>query len=150
MTINERLYQVCQEKAASVTVDTLSIGLGYTAVRTADGGMGLAYTYLENKNSCSVRKDNFDFESQPAILLLEKIKSPDPLEKSLALALVNALNYTDAVTLPEDPKNAVLFDYFQIEKETRVSMVGYFGPLINILENRGAVLEIIDEHRSLG
>ena len=150
MTINERLYQLCRDKAADVTIDTISIGLGYTAVQTSDGGIGLAYTYLENKTGCSVRKEDIDFESKPADLLLEKITSPDPLEKSLGLALVNALNCSDALELPEDPKNKVLFDYFRIETGTRVSMVGYFGPLIQIIEDRGAVLEIIDEHRQLG
>jgi len=150
MTINERLYDLCREKAAAVTVETLSLGLGYTAVQTSDGGLGLAYTYLERKIGCSVRKNDFDFEGQPADLLLEKIKQPNPLEKSLALALVNALNHAAARDLPEDPKNEVLYDHFQISRGTRVSMVGYFGPLIKALENRGAILEIIDEHRSLG
>ena len=150
MTINERLYQLFLAKAESVNVDRLSIGLGYTAVRTSDGGCGLAYTYLEQKLGCSVRKDDFDFESKPAALLLEKIKSPDPLEKSTALALVNALNYRDAATLPEDPRNAVLFDHFRIEAGTRVSMVGFFGPLIKVLKDKGAVLEIIDENRRMG
>ena len=150
MTINERLYKLCQDKAAAVTVDTISIGLGYTAVQTSDGGLGLAYTYLENKTGCSVRKNDFNFESKPAILLLEKIRQPDPLEKSMALALVNALNHAEALTLPEDPKNEVLFDHFEIMPGTRVSMVGYFGPLIKTLENKGAVLEIIDEQRGLG
>jgi len=150
MTINERLYELCREKAAAVTVDTVSIGLGYTAVRTSDGGLGLAYTYLENKIGCTVRKNDFDFESQPADLLLEKIRQPDPLEKSLALALVNALNHAEALELPEDPKNEVLYDHFRIARGTRVSMVGYFGPLVKALEKKGAVLDIIDEHRSLG
>ena len=150
MTINERLYKLCLEKAAAVTVDTISIGLGYTAVQTSDGGLGLAYTYLENKTGCTVRKDDFNFESKPANLLLQKIRQPHPLEKSMALALVNALNHAEALTLPEDPKNEVLFDHFEIKAGTRVSMVGYFGPLIKVLEGRGAVLDIIDEHRGLG
>ena len=150
MTINERLYELCREKAAAVTVDTISIGLGYTAVRTSDGGLGLAYTYLESKTGCTVRKNDFDFESQPADLLLEKIRQPDPLEKSLALALVNALNHAAALELPEDPQNKILYDHFRITRGTRVSMVGYFGPLVKVLEKRGAVLDIVDEHRSLG
>jgi len=150
MTINEHLYQLCKDKAASMDIKTISIGLGYTAVQTSDGGLGMAYTYLEHKTGCTVRKNDFDFESKPAILLLEKINGPDPLEKSMALALVNALNYPEALELPEDPKNEVLFDHFQIKQGTRVSMVGYFGPLIKMLEDKGAILEIIDEHRSLG
>jgi len=150
MTINERLYELCREKAAAVTVETVSIGLGYTAVRTSDGGLGLAYTYLENKKGCAVRTNDFDYEGRPADLLLEEIRQPDPLGKSMALALVNALNHTAALKLPEDPQNEVLYNYFQIARGTRVSMVGYFGPLVKALEKKGAVLEIIDDHRSLG
>lgn len=45
MTINERLYKLCRKKAAAVTVDTISIGLGYTAVQTSDGGLGTPDTF---------------------------------------------------------------------------------------------------------
>jgi hypothetical protein len=150
MNIYERLYNLSLPKAQSVTVEKIRIGLGYTAVKTSDGGTGLSYTYYEKKTSCTSRADNVDFESKPATLLLERIRNPDPLEKSMAMALVNALNYHDALTLPEDPENDVLFEQFRMEKGRHVSMVGYFGPTIKSLEKKGVIVEIMDKSRGIG
>ena len=150
MIICERLYKLSLQKAQAVTVDRISIGLGYTAVKTSDGGIGLSYTYFEKKTSCTARADNVEFESRPADLLLERIKSPYPLEKSMAMALINALNYQNALTFPEDPHNEELIRQLRIEKGRRVSMVGFFGPTIKLLEEKGAIVEIIDDNRGLG
>jgi uncharacterized protein (DUF4213/DUF364 family) len=150
MSIYERLYDLSLSKAESVAVEKISIGLGYTAVKTSDGGVGLSYTYYEKKTSCTSRADNVEFESQPAPLLLKRIKSRDPLEKSMAMALVNALNHGDALTLAEDPDNEVLFEQFRMEKGRHVSMVGYFGPTIKSLEKKGAIVEIMDKSRGTG
>jgi hypothetical protein len=64
--------------------------------------------------------------------------------------LVNALNYNQVLKLPEDKKNQILFDEFKIGKGTRVAMVGYFGPLVDRLQQRNTKLEILDESRKLG
>jgi len=133
-----------------VQVDTLCLGLGYTAVSTSEGGIGLAYTYFEDKKSCMVLNETVDYERRPAAILLEKIKSDNPIERSMALALVNALNHQHALQLPEDENNQIMFDTFKITKGTKVAMVGYFGPLIKRFEQKGAVLEILDRSRGLG
>ena len=76
--------------------------------------------------------------------LLEKIKSTHPLERTMALALVNALNYEYALSLPEDKENRALFESFGIGEKTRVAMVGYFAPIAGMLGKMGALLEVID------
>jgi uncharacterized protein (DUF4213/DUF364 family) len=91
-----------------------------------------------------------DYEGRPASDLLKSIKSENTIERSMALALINALNYDQALKLPEDKKNQILFDEFNIGKGTRVAMVGYFGPLVDRLQQRNAKLEILDESRNLG
>jgi uncharacterized protein (DUF4213/DUF364 family) len=128
----------------------LCLGLGYTVVVTSDGGIGIAYTYFEDKKSCMVLNDTADYEGRPASALLEKIKSNATIERSMALALINALNYQHALQLPEDDKNEILFEQFKIKKGTKVAMVGYFGPLIKRFEQREAVLDILDQSRGLG
>ncbi|MBN2538581.1 MAG: DUF364 domain-containing protein [Deltaproteobacteria bacterium] len=150
MELNDILYDLFVSKASEVTIEILSLGLGYTAVKTSDGGTGIAYTYFDSKKSCSVIKENYDYEGRPAVNLLEKIKSVNTIERSMALALINALNYDEALLLPEDENNNILFNAFDICKGTRVAMVGFFGPLINIFKERGASLEIIDIARGLG
>jgi uncharacterized protein (DUF4213/DUF364 family) len=150
MILNDTLFNYFITKAEKVQVDLLCLGLGYTAVVTSDGGIGIAYTYFENKKSCMLLNDAADYEGQPANELLEKIKSNHQIERSMALALINALNYQHALQLPEDKKNEIMFETFNITKGTKVAMVGYFGPLIRRFEQRQAPLDILDQSRGLG
>jgi hypothetical protein len=150
MLLNDTLFNHFIDKARKTNVNFLCLGLGYTAVVTTDGGIGIAYTYFENKKSCMALNEAIDYESRPAAALLEKIKSEQPLERSMALALVNALNHENALKLPEDKDNAILFKAFNLESNTNVAMVGYFGPLVKRLEVKKVPLEILDASRGLG
>jgi len=148
--LNTRLYELFRDKASKTDIEIVSVGLGYTAVTTSQGGIGLAYTYFQNKKSCLLLNKSDDYEGSPAPGLLEKISSENSIERSMALALINALNYEPSLVLQEDKDNSVMFDRFRIGKGTKVAMVGFFGPLIKLFEQRKAVLEILDESRSLG
>jgi uncharacterized protein (DUF4213/DUF364 family) len=150
MILNDKLYRLFVAEARKVQVDSLCLGLGYTAVVTSDGGVGLAYTYFEDKKSCMVLNSSINYEGRAAVELLEKIKSDSPIERSMALALVNALNHQNALLLPEDENNEIMFEIFKITKGTKVAMVGYFGPLIKRFEQKGAALEVLDRSRELG
>jgi uncharacterized protein (DUF4213/DUF364 family) len=105
MILNDKLFNLFRAKAEKIRVDMLCLGLGYSAVVTSDGGIGIAYTYFEDKKSCMLLNEAADYEGHPSNELLEKIKSDRPIERSMALALVNALNYQDALQLPEDEHN---------------------------------------------
>lgn len=150
MILNDKLFNLFRDKAQKVHVDLLCLGLGYTAAVTSDGGIGIAYTYFEDKKSCMLLNETIDYEGRPASELLEKIKSGATIERSMALALVNALNYQNALQSPEDENNEIMFETFKISKGTKVAMVGYFGPLIKRFEQREAVLDILDQSRGLG
>jgi len=150
MIISDKLFNIFKDKAEKIGVDMLCLGLGYTAVVTSDGGIGIAYTYFEDKKSCMLLNEAVDYEGRQASELLEKIKSDHPIDRSMALALVNALNYQHALKLPEDEKNKIMFEQFNITNGTKVAMVGYFGPLIKRFEQRQAVLDILDQSRGLG
>lgn len=150
MILNGKLYDLFEKKAQQVMVDTLCIGLGYTVVTTSDGGIGISYTYFMDKSSCSMNKNYVDYEGEPAIRLLEKIKSADPIQRSTALALINALNYEKAVLLPEDRTQDILFETLGIGKGTRVAMVGFFGPMMKHFNKREASVTVMDENRRLG
>ncbi|MFY9943586.1 MAG: DUF364 domain-containing protein [Desulfobacterales bacterium] len=150
MQLDDRLYRLFEKPAARVAVETLCLGLGYTAVATSDGGTGIAYTYLDAKTSCAVVKHYRDFEGRSALDLLAYLHSVDPIERTMALALVNALNHRAALALPKDPKNQFLFDALGIGAGTRVAMVGFFGPLMRLFEERGAEVAVIDLNRRVG
>lgn len=150
MLLDQKLYDIFTLRAKDVDIEIVSLGLGYTAVTLSDGGIGLSYTHFEDKKSCMLLNKHIDYEGQPALQLLEKIKSDHLVERSMALALVNALNYKDALGYPEDKKNQIIFDKFKICDGTRVAMVGFIGPLVDLLKQKQAAVEILDSSREMG
>ncbi len=91
-----------------------------------------------------------DYEGTYSIQLLDKITSADSIQRSMALALINALNYEKALLLPEDTKQEILFEKFSIKKGTKVAMVGFFGPMMKHFQAREATVEVMDDNRRLG
>jgi uncharacterized protein (DUF4213/DUF364 family) len=150
MQLNDRLYDAVADKAREVTVDHLCMGLGYTAVMTSDNGMGLAYTYFDVNAGCTLVDGYQDFEGRPATDLLALMKSETYLERSMALALVNALSSAEIGHLPPDTDNRGLFDALAIGPAVKVAMVGYIKPIVRLLESMHAKVEIIDNFRGMG
>jgi hypothetical protein len=150
MKICDGLYHAMAERAAKTTVEVLSVGLGYTAVSTVEGGLGLAYTAFDNKQTCSVISHGHDYEGGPALDLLDLITSRRPIERSMALALINAVNHEVALALPEDRNNSALFDLLGINQGSRVAMVGYFKPVIDRLRALEVEVEVLDVGRNIG
>ncbi len=150
MQLIRNLYDHFYEKAQQTKVACLSIGMSYTAVVTDDGGIGIAYTYSSDNPCCAMNRDYRDYEGERAVELLGKIKSPVPLHRSAGVALINALNYHDACRLPEDSTDRVWMDSFGIGSETRVAMVGFFRPLMRLFQDRGALVEVLDDFQGLG
>jgi uncharacterized protein (DUF4213/DUF364 family) len=150
MGICENLYRAVKARAEAVQVKTVSIGLGYTAVGTSDGGIGLAYTFLEDKQGCSVVAADVDFEDRPALDLLDEIHSNRIVHRGMALALVNALNHRAACLLPEDRSNEIFLDLLEVGQGSHVAMAGYFGPLMGKLQKLGAVVEVADSGKEIG
>ncbi|MBC2710536.1 MAG: DUF364 domain-containing protein [Desulfosarcina sp.] len=150
MELNGKLYECMSAAADKVKVDQVSIGLGYTAVTTSDDGIGIAATGVGLDGCCAGKFDIVDFEDRPAIDLLQLIMEPEPMGRTMALALINALNHRYTLGLPEDPGNALLFDHFGIRSGARVAMVGYFPPLVRLFEKKNVPLSVIDDAKGLG
>lgn len=150
MRLIENLHALFAERARHVAVETVSVGLGYTAVATDDGGTGIAYTWIEGNHPCVSGLDYVDFEGRPAAELLAWIRDPLPLRRSMALALINALNAERAAGMPEDPTNERLFADLQITAGTRVAMVGYFKPMEKQFDASGCELIVLDAGKRVG
>ncbi len=149
MSLTDALYGEFGSRAEQTTIATLTIGLGYTAVETVSGDVGLSYTMSEPAARCTRVPDYRDFEGRPANELLELLRSDHSLERSVGLATVNALNRRAALKLPEDDKDGFVRDY-GVGEGTRVAMVGFFGPVIAQLEALGVQLRILDRDRDMG
>ena len=150
MILNQKLFESVCDVANRVTVKQVFIGLGYTAVTTSDGGFGIAATGVALDGSHSGNLDIADYEGRPAIDLLAGIQASDPMLRTLSLALINALNHSRAIQYPEDSRNRILFDHFDILGGARVAMVGYFPPLVRFLEKKQIPLSVIDSARGIG
>jgi len=143
------LFEAFRATAATSSVDTVTIGLGYTAVETAEGGLGLSYTMVGDSASRARLRKHRDFDGAPALEVLQCVRSVDTLERSVGVALVNALNQRRALTMPEDatPGGAFMAE-MGIGPGTRVAMVGYFAPVAARLKSAGAEVRVLD--RDLG
>lgn len=151
MQIVERLHAASAESAAGVTIRGLTIGLGYTAVLTDDGRLGLSYSMIERTACCTHVRSFRDFDGAPASELLDYVLSEDTLERSMGLALVNALNEPRAQHLPQDgTRGGVFMEAFGVQRGTRVAMVGHFPPVARRLREAGAELSILDSDEHMG
>ena len=150
MELIERLHALFEAQAGTVTVETVSVGLGYTAVATGDGGLGIAYTWIEDGHPCISGWEYVDFEGRPAAELLAWIRDPLPLRRSMALALINALNMDRAGRLPEDRSNTRIFEDLAIGAGAHVAMVGYFAPMQKRFDESGCELMVLDAGKRMG
>ncbi|MGI6655376.1 MAG: Rossmann-like domain-containing protein [Desulfobulbus sp.] len=151
MQLNKDLYRLFCEQAARVRTTSITIGLRYTAVTTDDGGIGIAFTDVaRGHHCCGTGKGYRDLEGEPALELLEYIKDDEPLRRSMALALVNALNYGNSRDLPEDSEDGIWMDTLGVQSGTRVAMVGLFRPLMHKFHERGAQVEVLDAGQGIG
>ena len=150
LRLTQNLYNHFADKAACTRIAMVSVGLGYTAVVTEDGGIGLSYTYFESKQSCGYKRDYIDWEGRSAEGMLAYLTGADTIRRSMALALVNALNYSFACQLPEDDDNNILFETLSIKRGTRVAMVGLIKPIAKRCDNLGAKVIVLDASHHIG
>ena len=150
MGLNRKLFDCLSTVAQGATIDQVTIGLGYTAVTTSDGGIGLAATGVALNGCCAGSLKIDDYENRPVTDLLPCIERSDPMGRAMALAAINALNHRQSLRLPVDPGNTVLLDRFNIVSGARVAMVGYFPPLVRLLEDKMVSLTIVDDAKGIG
>ncbi len=149
--VMRRLHELFAERARRVRVTDLVLGLGYTAVATDDGGLGLAYTWFTDKTHCSFWRGWDDVEGGLATRLLDRLLSDDGVDRGVGLAMVNALNRDGAASLPTDESQAgALVNGLRIGRGSRVSMVGCFPPVARALRGLGAEVDMVDAGRSMG
>ena len=150
MELNHKLLECMTPAVEGVRVHQVTIGLNYTAVSTSRGDLGIAATGIAQAACCDGSRDVPDYEGRPACELLAHITASDPVTRTMALALVNALNRRHALQLPQDDGNRILVDRFAILSGARVAMVGYFPPLVRLLEAQRVPLTIIDATKGIG
>jgi uncharacterized protein (DUF4213/DUF364 family) len=136
-----------QAYLASTTSDQhikdVRIGTRYTAVLLEDGSVGVAYTFRErNADTPPTLADERCLIGKRTSEGLSYLTSPDGLERTVGLAMANALINQRGGGFYE----ADLLHVLSVGFRDRVGMVGCFGPFIAPLEARARELLIFERN----
>ena len=139
--IASSVARILRERDDGAVVAEVCIGLGYTGVMLEDGRAGVAYTFREEaKGGCSAFRTLRPLSGRHSSELVALLPSDDPIEAAVGLACANALlNVEDARFQDGD-----VLKHLDLRPEDHVGMVGYFGPLIEILEERVSTLTVFE------
>jgi len=113
-----------------IEVKDVRIGLAYTGVLLSENYGGVACTPLYEFSCCPALSFTDELKGKTADKVLELALSENPLEAAIGIATANALSHMLQSLEPENfpVSNIDILDL--IKPEDRVSMVGYFGPLV--------------------
>ncbi|MBI4200023.1 MAG: DUF364 domain-containing protein [Chloroflexi bacterium] len=146
--ITEKIQRLLATDASGARIADVRIGLGYTAVLLESGQAGVAYTLREDlRPGCSPFSGQRPLASRSAAELLSGLGSGDPLERTIGLATANALICRRGVDAFSEGD---ILDAVAFGPDDRVGMVGYFGPLIPLLQKRVASLTIFERNPARG
>lgn len=130
INFDERIIELFSEQAKQNVVDTINIGLGYTAVVLKNNQCGVCCTLLDSNKGCSVYKIEEDFENRSCYDLLISLKrNKDFISRSIVIAMVNALTQDYANRFSED--NNTLFEDLRVNDNGKLAMIGYFKPIVD-------------------
>ncbi|MEI6610974.1 MAG: DUF364 domain-containing protein [Deltaproteobacteria bacterium] len=143
-TILKRLYERLESTAKNRTINDLRIGLGYIGVRLDNGTTGIAAVLFDNlPHCCSALPVAESFVGSPAADLLKYlVAGNNSLEIAIGLATANAL----IEPAPDNVDNREATTYLNLQKGTKVVMVGLFAPLVSRIRITGAELTIIERN----
>ncbi len=138
------LYEHITPLAKNRKVIDLRIGLGYSCVRLDNDATGIAAVLLDMlPHGCTVLSAAGSFAGSSAAKLLQYLViGKNPLEISLGLATANALISPP----PDNIDDREATSYLDLQKGTKVVMVGLFAPLVARIRATGAELTIIERN----
>lgn len=141
MGIARRIVSLLADAAREVPVADVRIGLGYTAVRLADGRTGVAGTFRDGApGGCSRFHGRHPLAGRPAADLLGLLASTETIETGVGLACANALaNRPSAAQVAGD-----VLRHVEIRPTDDVAMIGHFAPLVGPIQARARSLTVIE------
>jgi len=132
--IIDELVEIVLPRCGGKAIADVRIGLGYTSVRLADGGCGLAYTFRgEIPPGCNVILEAGSLAGRPAAEIVEWAARLRSIEASVGVATLNAL-----IPVPDEAQVADIVANLEAGPDDVVGMVGYFGPVVKKLRKRVA------------
>ena len=142
--IVEEILKSAEQCLKERTVQEIVVGLGYTAVLLDDESCGLAITLRdETTGCCSLMERAGSLTGCPASSLGKLILSANALDSSVGLATINACLNKDIKSNTDSPIEAL-----KISKDDVVGMVGYFEPLVPMIQQRCKQLHVFERKPS--
>lgn len=137
-------------QASENRISSIYLGLGYCAVCLEDGSVGVAATLLPPVSGCRVWKDPVEYEGRSAKVLLDVLADPDRerLSRSLAIALVGALNQRGSSTLLTDTLSVT--EHLGVGHNGKVAMIGSIEPIVRELSSQGIEVRQYDIGKGIG
>lgn len=125
MRVEERIVAQAKERAGTLTVEDLCLGVGYTGIKLSDGSGGVSYTFRDSLGEgCGVLPNAGRLIGLPAAEVLDWALSNNLGMAAVGMAAVNALLNRD---FSQGPNIAQAVD---CAEDDVVGMVGWFCPLV--------------------
>ncbi len=139
--IVKKIYEKLK-KFENVKILKLVMGLGYTAAHT-EMGLGLSYTMISRKNSCTVNPLAGLFSGRTIKDALEVLGRDlnNIINRTVLIALFNST--IDFNKIKSAGRDAV--EILDIKRGEQVYMIGYFEPLVPAIKSKSENLKIIEE-----
>ena len=142
--IASSVVRILQERDEGALVSDVRIGLGYTGVKLEGDRAGVAYTFRdEARGGCSVFQKLRPISGRHSSELVSLLTSGDPIEAAVGLACANALVNAEGQRF----QSGDVLKHLDLRPDDHVGMVGYFGPLIEILRERVRTLTVFERGR---
>jgi len=144
MNIYQKLVENCLSLARAKKTKRVCIGINYTVVEIERGGIGIAHTFLPEKEFYRNLENEIDFWKSPADLLIKGYLSNNPLEISVGLATINAILNNKKNFLFNSFKEDIISQLDLSEKD-EILMIGYFESIYNKLKGKVKKIWVIEE-----
>ncbi|MFH0813848.1 MAG: DUF364 domain-containing protein [Pseudomonadota bacterium] len=140
--IADNICDFLKHNYQEIPVKEVRIGLGYTGVLLEDSNTGVAYTFKGGlPEGCSMFMGNRPLAGKSSHKLLDYVASPVTVESAVGIATANALvNRERGIESEGD-----VLDIVELNKDDRIGMVGFFGPLVPTLRRTVRELLIFEQ-----
>jgi uncharacterized protein (DUF4213/DUF364 family) len=130
---------------SEVKVESVRIGLAYTAVVLSSRHAGVAYTPTNELLECNVLADAGKIAGRSAVTVMNKVESPNLVETAVGVATINALSQAAFEVKPEKYVFSDIEVLDLIQPKDKVVTVGYFGPLVHKILRKTQDLHVLEK-----
>ncbi len=142
MKFIEKIAVQAKDFDGNQKVKSIYIGFSYCYAVLENGNTGLAFVFKEEHLSgCNVDLPKRPLAGSKVSEILN-FAGKGSLPNSICLSVANAV----MAPLAKPDTKGDFIDHFRLEPETRVGMVGHFGPLAPMIVEKRAKLTIFDLH----